>query len=102
MSQHKLINFNAPRYLLKNFDNLARYKSISRTSMLITLMEKYVREEVEQMTKDNTFNNILCEMDERNRGNLGLRIRESVKKAIQNEREDSMPPSMLWNTNDAW
>lgn len=102
MSQHKLINFNAPRYLLKNFDNLARHKSISRTSMLITLMERYVREELEQMNKDNHLNNILCEMDERNRASLGRRIRDSVKKAIHSEREDSTPPSMMWNTNDAW
>ena len=102
MSQHKLINFNAPRYLLKNFDNLAQHKSISRTSMLITLMERYVREEVDQMNKDNQLNTILCEMDERNRGSLGRRIKDSVKKAIQREREDTTPPSMMWDTNDAW
>ena len=50
---HKLINFNVPNYLINNFDNLVKFKRVSRTSMLIRLIETYLREELLQMKKDN-------------------------------------------------
>ena len=52
-TNHKLINFNVPNYLINNFDNLVKFKRVSRTSMLIRLIETYLREELLQMKKDN-------------------------------------------------
>ena len=52
-SNHKLINFNVPKYLINNFDNLVKFKRVSRTSMLVRLIETYLREELLQMKKDN-------------------------------------------------
>jgi len=52
----KLINFNVPIYLLTNFDNLARHKATSRTSMLLQLMERFVRDESDWLEKDNRLN----------------------------------------------
>ena len=56
-NNYKLINFNVPNYLINNFDNLVKFKRISRTSMLIRLIETFLREELLQMKKDNE----LCE-----------------------------------------
>ncbi len=39
---YKLINFNVPHYLINNFDEIVKFKRISRTSVLIGLMERYI------------------------------------------------------------
>ena len=52
-NNYKLINFNVPNYLINNFDNLVKFKRVSRTSMLIRLIETYLREELHQIKKDN-------------------------------------------------
>lgn len=69
-SDHKLINFNAPNYLITNFDNLVRFKRVSRTSMLIHLMETYVRSEKRRMEDDNTLNMMISEISVRNKSEL--------------------------------
>lgn len=99
MQTHRLINFNVPNYLLRNFDNLAKHKSITRTSMLITLMEQYVRDEVDQIEKDNRLNYLISEMDERSRRSLGKRIKDTVKQVLN---EDMSPPSMQWERGNDW
>ena len=52
-NNHKLINFNVPNYLINNFDNLIKFKRVSRTSLLVRLIETYLREELLLMKKDN-------------------------------------------------
>jgi hypothetical protein len=56
-SSHKndytMISLNIPKYLKTNIDDLIKFKRISRTSMLINLMESYLRTELLQMKKDN-------------------------------------------------
>ena len=48
----RMINFNVPVHLLRNFDSLARHKATSRTSMLLRLMEQFVRDEADWVEKD--------------------------------------------------
>lgn len=99
MHNHKLINFNAPRYLLQNFDNIAKHKSITRTSMLITLMERFVRDEVDQIEKDNRLNHLISEIDERSRKSLGKRVKDTVRQVLN---EDRSMPSMQWGRGNDW
>ena len=40
---YKLINFNLPHHMLNHSDEIVKFKRISRTSVLIRLMEKYIR-----------------------------------------------------------
>ena len=49
----KLVNFNVPNYLISQFDDLVKFKRKSRTSILLTLMETYLRDERTQIQKDN-------------------------------------------------
>ena len=49
---YKLVNFNVPNYLIKNFDNLVKFKRVSRTSMLVHLMENYLRTEQQKLKED--------------------------------------------------
>ena len=52
-NDYKLINFNVPNYLISQFDDLVKFKRKSRTSILLTLMETYLRDERTQIQKDN-------------------------------------------------
>ena len=52
-NNHKLINFNVPNYLIIKFDSLLKFKKVSRTSMLLNLMETYLRTELTLMKNDN-------------------------------------------------
>ena len=93
---HKLINFNVPKYLIKNFDNLVRFKRVSRTSMLIHLMENYIRLEKKRMEDDNTLNLMISEVEVRNR--------ESLKEkmvGLHKEIEEELEPPMIPYNNDS-
>ena len=43
LSDYKLINFNVTKYLIKNFDNLVRFKRVSRTSMVRFITRFHIR-----------------------------------------------------------
>ena len=98
-SRIRLVNFNAPQNLLSNFDHIVRFKSTSRTSTLLGLMEQYVRHEREQLERDDTFNRRLCEMDERNRKSLSRTITDTVRQVLN---EDTSPPSIQWDRGNDW
>ena len=62
-------------------------------------MEQYVRDEVDQIEKDNRLNHLISEMDERSRRSLGKRIKDTVKQVL---KEDMSPPSMQWGRGNDW
>ena len=87
---YKLINFNAPNYLIKNFDNLVRFKRTSRTSKLIHLMEEYCRNEQRNIEQDNSLNQVIHTVEERNRKDL----KKSLMKEVNEDREPPMIPTV--------
>ena len=94
-SDHKLINFNVPNYLIKNFDNLVKFKRVSRTSMLVHLMETYCRSEQKRLKEDNILNQMVVDLTQRNKKEL----KEEVKKEISTEYE---PPMIPYSSDDEW
>ncbi len=98
----KLINFNVPVYLLTNFDNLARHKATSRTSMLLQLMERFVRDESDWLEKDNRLNAALMEIEGRNQKRIGIRIKEAVRDLVRQERDEEPPAPMGWGGYSAF
>lgn len=92
-TDHKLINFNVPKYLIKNFDNLVRFKRVSRTSMLIHLMENYIRLEKIRMDEDNTLNLMISEVENRSRKSIKEEL-VGLQKEISEELEPPMIPMM--------
>ena len=92
----RLVNFNAPQHLLSNFDHIVRFKSTSRTATLLGLMEQYVRDEVDQIEKDNRLNHLISEIDERSRRSLGKRIKDTVRQVLHEDR------SMQWGRGNDW
>ena len=90
-NNHKLINFNVPKYLIKNFDTLVKFKRVSRTSMLIQLMETFIRTEQQRLKEDDSLNHLISDITKRNRKEM----KEDMRK-MRNEWE----PPMIPKTND--
>ena len=82
LSDYKLINFNVPKYLIKNFDNLVRFKRVSRTSMLVHLMESYIRSEKKLMEDDDTLNLMINDVEKRNKEDLKTQLR-TMKSEVE-------------------
>ena len=96
---HKLINFNVPIYLIKNFDQLMRFKRVSRTSMLIRLMEDYLRSETKQMKEDGSLNEMLNTISKNNREDLKQQLRNDLRQ-IKEDWEPPMIPTISDNEFD--
>ena len=92
---HKLVNFNVPKYLIKNFDTLIKFKRISRTSMLIHLMENYIRVEHKRMENDNKLNLMIDEVEVRNRKSIKDKL-----VGLHREIEEEFEPPMIPMSND--
>ena len=65
-SNYKLINFNVPHYMVNNFDEIVKFKRISRTSVLIGLMEKYIRAEHQCLAEDGNLDKLISDIKKRN------------------------------------
>jgi hypothetical protein len=57
MKESFLINFNIPNYLKRNFDYIVGVKKISRTSVLVGMVEEYCRKEIKLIQEDINLTN---------------------------------------------
>ena len=109
-SSSKLVNFRCPNYLIKNFDNLVKFKNWNRTSILITLMEKFIREERDEIEKDGNLNNLISDIDNRNKSTFKrelVKIKEGVNKDYEDpisipSQNDIDRPSVWTTVNSNW
>jgi hypothetical protein len=102
IDDHKLVNFRAPNYLICNFDNFVRFKRVSRTSMLIHLMESYLRSETQQMKEDGSFNQMIQSIKQSNREDLKRQLKQDLSE-IRDEWEPPMIPSSDdFEVNESW
>ena len=88
---YKLINFNVPHYMVNNFDEIVKFKRISRTSVLIGLMEKYIRAEHQNLEEDGKLNQLITDIKKRNLKPEPLR---------QSKIEDTYYPPMIPTVDD--
>ena len=98
---HKLVNFNVPKYLIINFDNLVRFKRVSRTSMLVRLMEDYLRSEHQKMKDDGSLNLMIKDIGQRNREDRKNDIKKDIRE-VRAEYEPPMIPISSDYDNDDW
>ena len=52
--------------MVNNFDEIVKFKRISRTSVLIGLMEKYIRAEHQNLEEDGKLNKLISDIKSRN------------------------------------
>ena len=94
-TNHKLINFNIPIHLIQNFDNLVKFKRVSRTSMMVHLIETYCRSEFKRLKEDNQLNQLVVELTQRNKRDLKKQIKEEV-------RDEWEPPMIPLSSDEDW
>jgi hypothetical protein len=90
-NNYKLVNFNVPNYLITNFDELVKFKRISRTSMLITLMESYIRTEVLKLKEDDNINKLITNVKLRN---------NTPTQTLQKNNTNQSPATPMFSDND--
>jgi hypothetical protein len=98
-NNHKLINFNIPHHLINSIDELVKFKRVSRTSLLIGLLERWMRSEINQMEKDNQFNHLIMDMNLRNNTSTTL---SNSKNNDVDEDEDLLPSPLFSNDDFNW
>ena len=63
--EHTLINFNMPNHLKRSFDNLVKFKRVSRTSLMNRLIEDYVRSELSHLEQDGRIDELMSDIETR-------------------------------------
>lgn len=97
---YKLVNFNVPNHFINSFDEMCKFKRISRTHILNRLMEVWLRNEVKQLEEDNKFNHLIRDMKLRNRDTSPL---QKQKESRWEDDEDILPPPIINQyDNDDW
>ena len=99
-NEYKLINFNVPKYLIKNFDNMVKFKRVSRTSLLIGMMESYLRTEYRRMKEDDDLNQLINNIEERNRYSKSKVVEEDRPQSWSVSQKDEYYPPNIPNFND--
>ena len=99
-SDHKLVNFRLPNYLITNFDNLVKFKRVSRTSLLIGMMESYLRTEYRRMKEDDDLNQLINNIEERNRYSKSKVVEEDRPQSWSVSKKDEYYPPNIPNFND--
>lgn len=90
---YKLINFNVPNHLINSFDEMVKFKRVSRTSCLVGLMESWLRHEVKKLEEDNKLNHLIRDMKLRNR---------PTHNFVRNEDEYDMLPQPIFTSDDEY
>lgn len=96
-TSNKLINFNAPNYLINHFDEMVRFRGVSRTSTLIRLMENYLNSEFDRLRDDDKINQLIQSVKLRNHQ------QPSKMKKVQEDPADeanALPPVLFSSSDD--
>ena len=75
---HTLVTFNVPNHLKNNFDELSKFKRVSKTSILNQLIEWYCRNERKELEGDDKLNHLIQDLKIRNQVNKTKVKKESV------------------------
>ena len=96
------INFYCPNYLKTNFDELVKFKRVSRTSIINSLIEKWMRDEFQQMKEDGEMNSLIREIKLRNHKNTPPQPSKPKKNGWFSSKlkKNNYEPPMIPNNND--
>ena len=92
-SDYKLVNFNVPKYLIENLDNMVRFKRMSRTSFLIQLIEQSLITEKKRIEEQGKLNFLIKDIEEKNRKILKNEM-IGLQREIEEEFEPPVPPTI--------
>lgn len=97
------ITFYCPNYLKNSFDELIRFKRISRTSIINSLMEGWLRTEYKKLKEDDEMNKLIMDVKVRNHKNNPPKLKpQKTKNRLKWESRDEYDPPMIPSTDDEW
>ena len=99
LNDYKLINFNVPKYFIKNFDNMAKFKRVSRTSV-DRHDGSHLRTEYRRMKEDDDLNQLINNIEERNRYSKSKVVEEDRPQSWSVSKKDEYYPPNIPNFND--
>jgi len=96
------INFYCPNHLKTNFDELVKFKRVSRTSIINSLIERWMRDEFQQMKEDDELNRLIREIKLRNHKNTPPQPSKPKKSSwfSSTSIDDDYEPPMIPNVSD--
>ena len=95
-----LINFRIPKHLKYHLDRLVKFKGISRTSVLIHLIEGWIQDESKQLENDGRVHELMSQLENT--------IERSVLRQVSPQSYDhdwgtscqNEPPFPIFHSND--
>lgn len=88
MSTH-LMNFNIPKPLKADLDRLSRFKNVSKTSIILGLIEEYCRRETKLMLESERVRREILNA-------------EIIRVESRYEAEAEEPPMPIFDAEDRW
>ena len=91
---HSSITFYCPIHLKNSFDELVKFKRISRTSIINTLMEQYVRSEFKLMEEDTKMVSFINDIKIRSHKNNPPKLKKETDRPTKwtVEKDEYEPP----------
>jgi hypothetical protein len=106
INNHQLVTFNVPHHLLNNFDELRKFKRVSRTSMILNLMEGFVRDEFKQIKDDDNLNTFIRDVKLRSSNpstpSFNRQQSQKMKGWESSYLDEELPPSPIFNDQNDW
>jgi hypothetical protein len=84
-----LMNFNIPRGLKADLDRIASHRNVSRTAIIITLIEEYCRRERKELEERSLIRNAVT-------------ICEPVTSPARSMESHPEPPAPIFSTLSRW
>ena len=105
--QSSSITFYCPNHIKNGFDELVRFKRISRTSIINHLMENWLRKEYQQLKVDEQMVSVMEKVKEKNQTTKPLKQhtqksdnKRPLQWSIHNHSNSRNEPPMIPSMND--
>lgn len=101
-NHHSSITFFCPNHLKVTFDELVKFKRVSRTSIINHLMEQWMRKEYRLMNEDNEMVSFINDLKVRNHKNPIPKITKSNndQRTKWSSQKDDYEPPMIPTINE--
>ena len=91
---HSSITFYTTNNLKTSFDELVKFKRMSRTSVINTLMENFVRTEIKLMKEDNNMVSFIKDMKVRSHKNNPPQFKKVDEQTYVETYDPPVPPTV--------
>ena len=96
-----LINFKIPKHLKYHLDRLVKFKGISRTSILINLIEGWIHKETEQLENDGRVYELMSSLENTIERSVLRQVSPKEQTRRWEDSYDDELPVPVFNPNES-